>query len=331
MPSLAPLSAVADAPALYGPAVWRANELAGGAGQTVPTGHAALDAALPGGGWPVGALIELLQAQPGQGEWRLLLPALIGGRVGGLAGGLTDGVGHGVADGAIAAGARVLVGAPHLPFLPGLAAQGLPAACLLQVQADAPAARVWACEQALRCAGVSAVLAWLPQVRPEQLRRLQMVAQAHRKLLFVMRPLAAQHEASPAVLRLQVQEQEQGQGQEQGQMPGPPDDDALVLHILKRRGPPLQAPLRLPARPARLQALLAASRHQAGRRRAVADGVVTRPSAPATLVCATTATVAIPATASVRAFTACVSGGAPAPVDVGASASRPVAARPVAV
>jgi protein ImuA len=39
------------------------------------------------------------------------------------------------------------------------------------------AARVWACEQALRCAGVSAVLAWLPQVRPEQLRRLQMAAQ----------------------------------------------------------------------------------------------------------------------------------------------------------
>ena len=277
MPSLAPLSAVAAAPALHGPGVWRATELAGGAGPTVPTGHAVLDAALPGGGWPVGALVELLQAQPGQGEWRLLLPALMGDRAGGPG------------------GAQVLVGAPHAPFLPGLVAQGLQTTRLLQVRADAPAARVWACEQALRCAGVSAVLAWLPQVRPEQLRRLQMAAQAHRKLLFVMRPLAAQHEASPAALRLQVQEQ------------GPPDDDALVLHILKRRGPPLAAPLRLPARPARLQALLAASRHQAGRRRAVADAMLTRPVVPVAPL------VAVP-----------VGGAVPASLPAG-TAARPVA------
>ena len=72
-------------------------------------------------------------------------------------------------------------------------------------QARDAAARVWACEQALRCAGVSAVLAWLPQVRPEQLRRLQMAAQNFQQQLFVMRPLAAQQEASPAVLRLALE------------------------------------------------------------------------------------------------------------------------------
>jgi protein ImuA len=34
--------------------------------QVVATGHAALDAQLPGGGWPVGAMTELLQApRPG--------------------------------------------------------------------------------------------------------------------------------------------------------------------------------------------------------------------------------------------------------------------------
>ena len=33
--------------------------------------------------------------------------------------------------------------------------------------------------------------------------------------------------------------------------------DALQLHIIKRRGPPLEQPLILPARPARLAALLA--------------------------------------------------------------------------
>ena len=224
-------------------AVWRADELARNVGATRPTGHAALDAVLPGGGWPVGALVEVLQPQAGQGEWRLLLPAL--------------GVGTPPAP---SGGALVLVNPPHRPFVPALAAQGLDASRLLVLQgpmlARDAAARVWACEQALRGAGVSAVLAWLPQVRPEQLRRLQMAAQNFQQLLFVMRPLAAQQEASPAVLRLLLE-------------PGE-DADALTLRLLKRRGPPLTTPLVLPARPERLQALLAglpatpALRHFAG-------------------------------------------------------------------
>jgi protein ImuA len=234
-------------------AVWRADELARNVGATRPTGHAALDAVLPGGGWPVGALVEVLQPQAGQGEWRLLLPAL--------------GVGTPPAP---SGGALVLVNPPHRPFVPALAAQGLDASRLLVLQgpmlARDAAARVWACEQALRGAGVSAVLAWLPQVRPEQLRRLQMAAQNFQQLLFVMRPLAAQQEASPAVLRLLLE-------------PGE-DADALTLRLLKRRGPPLTTPLVLPARPERLQALLAASRQQSVRRRQ-GRGTVLPAAAPA--------------------------------------------------
>ena len=37
-----------------------------------PTGHAALDAALPSGGWPEAALSEILLAGPGVGELQLL-------------------------------------------------------------------------------------------------------------------------------------------------------------------------------------------------------------------------------------------------------------------
>jgi protein ImuA len=173
----------------------------------------------------VGALSEILQAHTGQHEWRLLLPALTQGR-----------------------GPVVLVGAPHLPFGPGLAAQGLDARRLLWVRSDTPAQRLWASEQALRCAEVLAVLAWLPQVRAEQLRRLQMAAQTHGKLLFVMRPAPAQAESSPALLRLLVT--------------GSPRDapvDALSVQVIKRRGPPLAQPLILLARHARLAALLALS------------------------------------------------------------------------
>jgi hypothetical protein len=57
-------------------AIWRARSAAGAAGAVVPSGWPRLDAQLPGGGWPLGTLIELLLAEPGVGELRLLLPAL---------------------------------------------------------------------------------------------------------------------------------------------------------------------------------------------------------------------------------------------------------------
>ncbi|MBX3682927.1 MAG: SOS cell division inhibitor SulA, partial [Thauera sp.] len=56
--------------------VWHASRLAGAAGAVLPTGFSALDAELPGGGWPAGALIELLADRPGVGELSLLLPLL---------------------------------------------------------------------------------------------------------------------------------------------------------------------------------------------------------------------------------------------------------------
>ena len=40
--------------------VWRGDTLGLADGQVIGTGHAALDAQLPGGGWPVGAMTELL-------------------------------------------------------------------------------------------------------------------------------------------------------------------------------------------------------------------------------------------------------------------------------
>ena len=237
------------------PDVWRADALAHGASAVVATGSSVLDAQLPGGGWPVGAIVEILQAQNslygsphgspqdglhgglhgGHCEWRLLLPAL-------------NHLTH-LSRLTLASSATLaLVGAPHAPFCPGLAGQGLDTRRLLCINATTSASRLWATEQALRCADVAAVLAWFPQmgpgqVRSDQLRRLQMTAAAHTKLLFVMRPARAQDESSPAALRLLAALQADG--------------DALVLHILKRRGPPLAQPLLLPARPARLAALLA--------------------------------------------------------------------------
>ena len=53
-----------------------ARHPAGARGGALPTGHAALSAELPDGGWPMGSLVELLSPHPGVGEIRLLRPAL---------------------------------------------------------------------------------------------------------------------------------------------------------------------------------------------------------------------------------------------------------------
>ena len=222
--------------AALGDAVWSADTLGGAPGATLASGYPALDAVLPGAGWPLDALSELLQPPGFHAEWRLLLPALVRLQQ-------------------ASPGALVLVGPPHVPFGPSLQAQGLAVQRLLWLQVSEPQARLWATEQALRCAGVLAVLAWLPQVRAEQLRRLQLAAQSHGKPLFALRPAQAQAVSSPAVLRLLLAPWPdsplvQAQAQVQGA-------DALCLHVLKRRGPPLLQPLLLPARQGRLSAWLA--------------------------------------------------------------------------
>lgn len=205
------------------PHVWRVSDLAG-EDAALPSGHGTLDAQLPGGGWPVGSLVELLQDRPEAHVWQLVLPALATAC-------------------ACRPGPIVLVGPPHQPFGPALQAQGLPADRLLWIRCDQTPARLWAAEQALRCADVVAMLAWLPKVRSQELRRLHLAARQHRKLLFVMREASAARQASPAPLRLVVEGLE-----------------AMQLRIVKRKGPPLEQPLVLPALPERMRALLASRR-----------------------------------------------------------------------
>ena len=223
------------------PGVWHADAMGAGTQRVQPTGHAALDAQLPGGGWPVGALSEVLQPLAGLHEWQLVLPALAQAT-------------------ASQSGAVVLVAPPREPFGPALQSQGLRAERVCVVRADSPMAALWAAEQALRCQGVLAVMAWLPQAQPAALRRLQLAAAQQQQLLWVFRPVDASLQASPALLRLQVQ----GLA-----LPG----DAAVapgmqVQILKRRGPPLAQALHLPGCHPQLAQVLVA---QAQRRRAAQE------------------------------------------------------------
>ena len=208
------------------PHVWQVGKLAAGE-ENIATGHVALDAQLPGAGWPLGTMVEVLQERSEQHVWQLLLPGLVQA--------VTEKPGH-----------VVLVNAPFEPFAPSLSAQGLTGERLMCVRADKPPARLWASEQALRCADVVAVMAWLPRAKSADLRRLHMAAQQGGKLLFVFRELSAQNESSPARLRLMVEGSQE-----------------LKVHILKRRGPPLQTPVVLPVHGERLSALLASRKRPA--------------------------------------------------------------------
>lgn len=241
--------------------VWRGHALGQSLGEVRATGYAALDQALPGGGWPVGAMTEILQAQSGWHEWRLLLPAL--------------------APTLAPTSARspiVLVGAPYLPFAPALAAQGLPASSLVWISPERPLQRLWACEQALRCAPVGAVLAWLPQAQADQLRRLHWAAHTYQKLLFVFRPAVLRQQSSPAPLRLEIV--------------GPVADHlspvpvfapthTLRVRVLKRRGPSLTEPLELPLQHPFLARALQASQWRQQQRSAVPEGASIEQGRPA--------------------------------------------------
>jgi protein ImuA len=227
-------------------AVWRANELAQSQQPTVGTGFAQLDSELPNAGWPTGALIEILQTQAGSHEWRLLLPALRA---------------------CSQQGSVVLVGSPHLPNLAALSGMGLASGNIVLVDANQPAQRLWAAEQALRCREVAALMVWLPQARSEQLRRLHLASASHAngkpRLVFAFRPVQAAQESSAAPLRMRLASGVQQQ---------------LEVHIIKRKGPSLDAPLHIAAQLPAVLALRGAVRNGM---RGVPDSHLTPVHAPA--------------------------------------------------
>jgi protein ImuA len=202
-------------------AVWRADELGSSDSPVQASGWPALDAELPGGGWPRQAVIEVLAAQPSVLEWRLLAPALRP---------------------VVASGGQVIVvGPPRHPHLPGLVHLGLDERQLVWIQATLPAERLWVTEQLIKSNAAGAVLAWLPQARQEQLRRLQVCAASCEGLVFLCRPEAARHEASAAPLRVHA---------------GVGLDWELQVQVFKRRGAAHEGTVTLPSVPGGLSSVL---------------------------------------------------------------------------
>ena len=192
------------------PGIWRGNQLTRGC-PGIATGFAALDAELPGGGWPRAALTEILPQHEGIGELRILGPALA----------------------RLAAQGKFIawIAPPYLPYAPALAAAGIDLARVVIVKTTKDGDSLWAAEQALRSAACGGVLVWPRDIRYTQLRRLQLAAEDGRCLAVLFRPTQAAREPTPAVLRIALATSAGG----------------LALSILKRRGAPLSRPILLPA------------------------------------------------------------------------------------
>lgn len=162
--------------------VWRAGRSAAAEPLGEPTGFAALDALLPQGGWPCGALTELLIPADGVGELAVLMPTLAR---------LT------------AAGTRVaLVAPPYRPYAPSWQAAGVDLRWLDVVDGDARNA-LWAFEQCLRSAAFGAVLGWPLRADGPALRRLQVAADSGQCLGFAIRGRQHADNPSPAALRME--------------------------------------------------------------------------------------------------------------------------------
>jgi protein ImuA len=190
-------------------AIWRANAMANFRTTTIESGFPSLDAELHNGGWPRSCLIELLVQQDGIGEMQLLKPALA--QLSNLQ--------------------RIaLIQPPYFPHGSACRNWGLRAESLLWIKTKASADALWAAEQTLKNGSCGAVLLWQKNIRSDSLRRLNLAAQTTDTWFWLLRPMAARQDTSPASLRIALR----------------PAFGGVSADVFKRRGPHLDQALFIP-------------------------------------------------------------------------------------
>lgn len=185
--------------ALQIPGVWR-GDCPRPAAAVASTRIEALDRALLGG-WPVGALTQIVGTEAGLG-FSLIIPALAAFTAAGRA--------------------VALVAPPYLPYAPALASRGVDLEHLLWVRPQDAGQAQWAAEQ-IAHSGLFAALACWGALDGTAERRLQLAADAAQCLAFCFRTGRAGHTDghSHAAVRLAV---------------APAADAQLRVEVLKCRG-----------------------------------------------------------------------------------------------
>jgi len=161
------------------PSLWRGRGAAVAEG--LPTGFPALDAVLPGGGWPRQGLVEIITTGSGQGELTLWLPLLRH---------LTQ---------SETSRCCAFITPPFELFAPAWCAAGVRLERLLLARAPQP---LWALEQSLQSGACAIAFAWQQQAGMTALRRLALAAGRGASLGVLIRPLRALAAPTAATLRL---------------------------------------------------------------------------------------------------------------------------------
>ena len=189
--------------------IWRGGQTAATTGAVVPSGFDELDDHLPGGGWPLGALTEILVEDIADSPLWLVMPALR------------------------ALGQQkhwqAWITPPNIPFAPALIESGIDLPRVLIIRPGIWRDILWATEQTLGSGSCSAVLFWPKRPDSTALRRLQLAAERGRTLGLCFRDHRSAGAHSTAALRLLYQ----------------PSRETTQLSILKCRGGRLVEKLKL--------------------------------------------------------------------------------------
>ncbi len=173
----------------------RCARQAGWTRRFVPTGLVPLDAVLPHGGLPCGAIVDICSAGMGAGE--MALAVRIAGRCG-------SGAFEQRATGAVEqrAGCIVIVDGRGDFYPPAAPRHGIALDRLLVVRPSCEKEAFWATEQSLRCPAVVAVIAPLSRLDERNSRRLQLAAKSSGCVGLVLRPSHRREKSFAAVQML---------------------------------------------------------------------------------------------------------------------------------
>lgn len=176
------------------PHLCKGGRLFPGIAPRISTGYKLLDAVLPGAGWPVGAVTEILLESMGIGELRLLLPAIRqvtrqGQRV-------------------------VMINTPYRPYAPALVQSDIDLNGLFLISPANREDALWAAEKALHGGVCKLLLLWpdgfgYRPVDNKVVRRLQVAAQTTGSVAVLYRESASSktttvNQSHWAVLRLRL-------------------------------------------------------------------------------------------------------------------------------